>query len=70
MREDIPFCYIRDAVLESLKRFQIEDGHLLQVKSSERSMTHALAVQLQKNSFFKGWHIDCEYNRNSSFLKN
>lgn len=65
------FKVLKDAVNNSLKRFMDEDGTLIDVKSSERSMTHALAVQLGKETFFKDkdWHIDCEYNRDGHVPK-
>lgn len=61
---DEEFKKLKDAVNNSLQRFMDEDGTLIDVNSSERSMTHALAVQFTKETFFNDWHIDCEYNRN------
>jgi hypothetical protein len=38
------------------------DAHLLRIDVNERSITHRLAVHLE--DAFKGWDVDCEYNRN------
>lgn len=38
------------------------DLYLLQIDSNERSISHRLAIYLETE--FKGWHVDCEYNRN------
>ena len=42
-------------------RFLARDQHLLNVKASERSITHKFAEALQQ--VFQDWHVDCEYNR-------
>jgi hypothetical protein len=47
------------AAIELLIR---KDAHLLKIDVNERSITHRLALHLQE--VFKGWDIDCEYNRN------
>ena len=39
-----------------------KDAHLLKIDVNERSITHRLALHLQ--DAFKGWDVDCEYNRN------
>ena len=41
--------------------FLANDKHLLEVNSSERSMTHKFAEALQQ--VFRSWHVDCEYSR-------
>lgn len=38
-----------------------EGAELLDVDVNERSLTHRLAVHLERE--FEGWHVDCEYNR-------
>ncbi len=38
-----------------------QDRHLLEVCANERSITFRLGLHLQ--CLFKGWHVDCEYNR-------
>ena len=48
--------------LEAAKAvFLANDTHLLEVNSSERSMTHKFAEALQQ--VFRSWHVDCEYSR-------
>jgi hypothetical protein len=44
-----------------------KDAHLLKIDVNERSITHRLALHLQ--DAFKGWDVDCEYNRNRSDTK-
>lgn len=55
----------RNEVLElvnaSLEAFIARDIHLLKVNAGERSITHGLAEHLRV--LFKGWDVDCEYNR-------
>lgn len=43
------------------------DRHLLEVNSSERSLTHKLAEHMRDE--FPGWDIDCEYNRDGRAVK-
>ena len=43
------------------------DDHLLSVDSSERSVTHQLAVHLAPH--FDGYQVDCEYNRDGHSVK-
>lgn len=58
------------ALIKSVIASFIEkDSHLLTVNSSERSMTHALAVQMAGQKEFEGWNIDCEYSRNGEEIK-
>lgn len=38
-----------------------KDKYLLKVDAAERSITHRLGLYLQDS--FKGWDVDCEYNR-------
>ena len=47
---------------ETLKSLIAEDGFLLEIDASERSITHRLAIYLE--SLFSEWNVDCEYNRN------
>ena len=42
-------------------RFFERDRELLELDTSERSMTHKLAEYLQQE--FPHWNVDCEYNR-------
>ena len=51
-----------EARLDSARMvFLKKDRHLLEVKASERSITHKFAEALQQG--FGGWDVDCEYNR-------
>lgn len=43
------------------------DGHLIAVDSSERSISHCLAVHLMHQ--FPGYSVDCEYNRDGFDVK-
>lgn len=47
------------AAIEVLIR---QDAHLLKIDANERSITHRLALYLQRT--FRDWDVDCEYNRN------
>jgi len=38
------------------------DAYLLEIASSERSITHRLGMYYQ--IIFSEWHVDCEYNKN------
>lgn len=57
---------IKDNIINNIKnalrKFIKNDLHLLKVNSSERSITHRLAIYIQEE--FPDWHVDCEYNRN------
>jgi hypothetical protein len=41
--------------------FFARDTKLFEAKASEWTITHRIAVYLEKH--FKGWNIDCEYNK-------
>ncbi|MCW5874803.1 MAG: hypothetical protein KIS88_09195 [Anaerolineales bacterium] len=53
---------IKNRFEAALNEFLTEDLDLLTRNVNERSLTHRLALYLEKQ--FQGWHIDCEYNRN------
>lgn len=63
------FKELRQEVEQAVDRFIKSGSHLLTVNSSERSMTHALAVHLATSSMFKDWNVDCEYSRNGDEVK-
>jgi uncharacterized protein YehS (DUF1456 family) len=46
----------------ALDNFLKDDFYLLRHDLHERSLTHRLAICLDKQ--FPHWHVDCEYNRN------
>ena len=60
--QEIAGCLNRaiDALLEA-------DGHLIAVDSSERSISHCLAVHLMHQ--VPGYSVDCEYNRDGFDVK-
>lgn len=56
-----------DALTASIEQLWKIDRHLLEADSSERSLTHRLAVHL--SAFFPDYHVDCEYNRDGFDVK-
>ncbi|GHA71937.1 hypothetical protein GCM10009007_11080 [Formosimonas limnophila] len=54
--------YVELAIKSSIGDLYQHDHHLMAVNSSERSLTHQLAIHLAK--YFPNHHVDCEYNRN------
>jgi hypothetical protein len=48
-------------VVAALGEFYACEAHLLQHDLGERTLTHRLAVQLERQ--FPGWQVDCDYNR-------
>jgi len=52
---------LKSAVDKALDSFIKADCELLWLDASERAISHKLAEHLQRK--FKGWHVDCEYNR-------
>lgn len=52
---------VEQKLTDALKRLMKEDGDLLEIDGSERSISHRLALYLQES--FEKWHVDCEYNR-------
>ena len=53
------FETLERALLRALKNFSQYDDHLISAASSERSMTHSLAMQIGRLKFFKPFSIDC-----------
>src|SRR5713226_10496360 len=49
-------------VLGALGEFYARETHLLEKDLGERTLTHRLAVHLEKR-FVGGWEVDCDYNR-------
>ncbi len=58
---------VEDIIISALDTLLLNDYYLLQVNINERTLTHRLAIYLE--NVFKGWNIDCEYNRNHNFKK-
>ena len=48
-------------VVSALHDFYAREAHLLEKDLGERTLTHRLAVHLEKQ--FPGWDVDCDYNR-------
>ena len=48
-------------VVDALKEFYASEAHLLEKDLGERTLTHRLAVHVEKQ--FPGWQVDCDYNR-------
>ena len=48
-------------VVGALKEFYVRETHLFERDLGERTLTHRLAVQVEKQ--FPGWEVDCDYNR-------
>ena len=50
-----------DKVVAALREFYAREAHLLEKDLGERTLTHRLAVHVERQ--FDGWDIDCDYNR-------
>ena len=48
-------------IVSAIREFYTRETHLLEKDLGERTLTHRLAVQVEKQ--FPGWEIDCDYNR-------
>jgi hypothetical protein len=48
-------------VVGAIREFYTRETHLLKKDLGERTLTHRLAVQVEKQ--FPGWEVDCDYNR-------
>jgi hypothetical protein len=48
-------------VVGAVREFYARETHLLEKDLGERTLTHRLAVQIEKQ--FPGWEVDCDYNR-------
>lgn len=55
---------VKEKIKLALEEVIKNDFYLLEVDASERSLTHRLAVYLEKH--FSDYHIDCEYNRENT----
>lgn len=59
-----------ESILQRAKtNFLQNHTHLLDVSSSERSITHQFAIELTKDRQLLEWNIDCEYSRNGDVVK-
>jgi hypothetical protein len=50
-----------DRVVDAIREFYARETHLLDKDLGERTLTHRLAVHLERQ--FPGWEVDCDYNR-------
>ena len=50
-----------DRVVRALGEFYARETYLLEKDLGERTLTHRLAVHLEKQ--FEGWDVDCDYDR-------
>ena len=50
-----------EKVVKAIEEFYAREGWLFDKDLGERTLTHRLAVQLEKQ--FEGWDVDCDYNR-------
>src|SRR2546429_3099370 len=48
-------------VIAALQEFYAHETYLFEKDLGERTLTHRLAVHLEKQ--FPGWHVDCDYDR-------
>jgi hypothetical protein len=48
-------------VVGAIREFYAREVDLLERDLGERTLTHRLAVQIEKQ--FPGWEVDCDYNR-------
>jgi len=48
-------------VVDALKEFYARETHLFEKDLGERTLTHRLAVHVERQ--FPGWEVDCDYNR-------
>jgi len=59
---DLSHKEVKQKVRTAIELLIKKDARLLKIDINERSITHKLALYLQDS--FKGWDVDCEYNRN------
>jgi hypothetical protein len=60
---------VRAAINKAMQRLVNDDGEILGRDVNERTLTHRLAVYLEHDALFKGWYVDCEYNRDGTKSK-
>lgn len=54
--------YVKQSIKKAFEELIKNDFYLLLVNINERTLTHRLAIYLEK--YFPQYHVDCEYNRN------
>jgi hypothetical protein len=50
-----------DKVVNAIREFYQHETFLLEKDLGERTLTHRLAVHVERQ--FEGWEVDCDYNR-------
>jgi hypothetical protein len=50
-----------EKVVKAIEEFYAREAWLFDKDLGERTLTHRLAVQLERQ--FEGWDVDCDYNR-------
>ena len=50
-----------EKVIGAIREFYAHESYLLEKDLGERTLTHRLAVHLERQ--FEGWEVDCDYNR-------
>ena len=50
-----------EKVVKAIEAFYAREGVLFDKDLGERTLTHRMAVHLEKQ--FEGWQVDCDYNR-------
>jgi hypothetical protein len=55
---------LKEKVEMAIRLFMENDKELLDLKAHEQAVSHRIAYYLE--SLFKGYHVDCEYNRHGS----
>src|SRR5881392_439111 len=50
-----------DKVVTAIREFYQHEAYLLEKDLGERTLTHRLAVAIERQ--FDGWEVDCDYNR-------
>ena len=67
MTEFLGIDAMRAVVAQAIQEFAQHDMDLLHVKVQEETLAHRIAVYIERQ--LRGWHVDCEYNRNLRYPK-
>ena len=58
---------VREKLAQAIRALKSESPALNCVDVHERSTAHRLAVHMER--YFRGWNVDCEYNRDGASIK-
>jgi hypothetical protein len=50
-----------DKIISAIREFYAREGYLFEKDLGERTLTHRLAVYIERQ--FPGWEVDCDYDR-------